>query len=369
MKKRAPSVIFLFLALLFISSTESRAQIPAPEVKTYEALRRAISQTRAESRGRVEKAVEAERVREAWETGRLIDAHVLQHRERAGYDQQVISRLAADLGMSGRELYYSLQFYRAYSILPHASKLSWSEYRELLSVKDPQKRNILAERAEKEGWDRDRLRKEVKALKGSGPSDEESGPGAQEFLPALEPGKPGTYKIILARTGPYAGELALDLGFSNYMRLTEVVENAALFKEGDIVVFPEGESEEGGRENREADLYTYRAWVYRVLDGDTIEAVVDLGFGVTTTQTLRLRGIDTPEIQTRDGREAKAFVETVLVGLEEAKPSQPSVLIRTTKSDKYDRYLGDVFFIDKAGKQTYLNNLLLEKGHAVRVRD
>jgi len=45
------------------------------------------------------------------------------------------------------------------------------------------------------------------------------------------------------------------------------------------------------------------------------------------------------------------------------------VFIKTVKSDKYDRYLGDVFYTDKTGKQVYLNNLLLENGHAVRVRD
>ena len=39
------------------------------------------------------------------------------------------------------------------------------------------------------------------------------------------------------------------------------------------------------------------------------------------------------------------------------------------RKEKWGRYLGDIFYINKAGKQVYLNNLLLEKGHAVRVRD
>ena len=112
----------------------------------------------------------------------------------------------------------------------------------------------------------------------------------------------------------------------------------------------------------EADLFTYEAYIYKVLDGDTIMAVVDLGFGITTTQTLRLRGIDCPEIQTRDGMEAKEFVETSLKGAD-------YLTIKTVKSDKYDRYLTDVFVEQKNGSNLYLNNELIEKGLAVRVRE
>ncbi len=137
----------VFLVLILGVSSALQAKTPGgeealavPEVKTYEDLRQAISQARAESRVRVEKAAEQERVREAWEIGRLIDAHVLSHKERADYAEHVLTRLAGDLGMSERELYYSLRFYRAYPILTHASKLSWSDYRDLLSVDDSKKR-------------------------------------------------------------------------------------------------------------------------------------------------------------------------------------------------------------------------------------
>ena len=99
------------LMLTLLTPVVLHAEAPAvseagalPAVQTYDELRQAISKARGESRVRVEKAVEAERVREAWEIGRLIDAHVLQHKERADYDQQVIAKLAADLGMSDTEL-------------------------------------------------------------------------------------------------------------------------------------------------------------------------------------------------------------------------------------------------------------------------
>lgn len=390
--------IFLFgfsLSLLFlISPSILRAETPVAvtEVKTYDELRRAISRTRAESRTRVEKAVEQEKVREAWEIGRLIDAHVLQRKERADYDKEVISRLAADLGMSDSELYRMLKFYRAYPKVAPAPKLSWAHYRELLSVDDSTEREALAEQAEKENWTRDRLREEIKkrkaALKGTGASGESVIPVPVEKIdPVPHSGSPGTYKIILAKTGPYAGELAIDLGFSNYARFADVLSDTTPFKEGEVISFLKqaGEVLKSQGPNPESRLYTYRAWVTRVLDGDTIEAVVDLGFGFTTTQVLRLRGIDCSELVTKEGKEAKGFVEELLKISEDggrltdekdddsvmasAAGAKQSIFIKTSKSDKYDRYLVDVFITDPTGEEQYLNNLLLEKGYAVRVRE
>jgi endonuclease YncB( thermonuclease family) len=177
--------------------------------------------------------------------------------------------------------------------------------------------------------------------------------------------------VILARTGPYAGELAIDLGFSNYVRLAEVIEDVSPLKEGEIIEFSDEQDEV--RSSAESRLFTYRAWVHRVLDGDTIEAVVDLGFGITTTQILRLRGIDAPELVSKEGKEAKEALEKMLklqdVGgrMADGETGGP-VLIKTVKSDKYDRYLADVFLPGAEGQEVYLNNLLLEKELAVRAQ-
>jgi endonuclease YncB( thermonuclease family) len=377
-------------------------------------LRHAISQARAASRVRVEKAVEQERVREAWEIGRLIDAHVLQHKERADYGMQVLERLAKDLGMDRSELYRMLEFYRAYSIVVPGRQLSWSHYKALIAVNDPGERKTLEDRAEKENWDRERLWEEVRALKGSGTTVPD---------PLLsQPGKPGTYRVIRAKAGPCAGELVIDLGFSNYVSLSSVGDPGLdsrfrgndktskqsraddTFKEGEIVAasqdskgryslknIPSPNPLPGGEDQGEGVsdlLYTYNAYVYEVLDGDTVNAVVDLGFGFMTTQALRLRGIDAPEIASADGMEAKHALEKMLNitdgggRMAEGETGGP-VLIKTVKSDKYDRYLADVY-IDRrpqtedqrqnnhakesaAGSYRYVNQLLVDEGHAVVV--
>ena len=65
-------------------------------------------------------------------------------------------------------------------------------------------------------------------------------------------------------------------------------------------------------------MYEYNATCLRVIDGDTLEARVDLGFYVWVERTLRLRGVNTPEIRTKDlrekrkGQEAKKRVEELM---------------------------------------------------------
>ena len=387
----------IFFAMLFTIPSLQAAPVPdeqvrrsddlgqpstatAPQVETYDELLVAIRGVRSESQARVEKAVDQEKVREAWETGKLIDEHVLQHKDRADYADQTIIRLARDLGTSETELRYMLQFVRTYPIHRPADELSWSHYESLMAVNDLDERKTLAEKAVKEKWTRDQVRAEVRKRKAA--RNETQAPEKEIPLTA-RPGKVGTYRMVKATAGPETGKVVIDLGFSNYYRTSKDLR----FKEGDIIeAMPPvaGASAPSDMirlsKRTPEDLYTYRAWVVNVLDGDTLKAVIDLGFGVRSVQTLRLRGIDCPEIFYKDsatkkadpslsqtatqggeGMEAKAFVEDLL------KPGTP-VFIRTSKSDKYDRYLVDIFFTDKKGEDQYLNNLLLQKGLAVKVQ-
>ena len=341
----------------------------ATQVGTYDQLVAAIRQAHAASEARVEQDVRQEKVREAWEIGKLIDEHVLQHKERADYGKQVILRLSQDLPISDTELYYLLEFARAYPIFPSTGKLSWAHYRELLSVKDPAERAGLEERAAKENWTENQTRDEIKKSKAA-KSGTPVAPVKEAPL-AAKPGKPGTYRIVKAAKGSETGKGVIDLGFSNYYRTSRDLR----FKEGAIIevipAFPEGASAPSDliklSKRTSDDLYTYRAWVSRILDGDTIEVVVDLGFGVRSVQVLRLRGLDTPELVSKEGKEAKAFVESVISG--SASGGKKIILIKTVKSDKYDRYLADIFIPQKNGSYLYLNQELLAKGFATTMKE
>jgi len=108
-------------------------------------------------------------------------------------------------------------------------------------------------------------------------------------------------------------------------------------------------------------MYDYKAKLVRVIDGDTLVLMVDLGFGVKMKHHIRLARINTPEVrgEERDaGMRAKEYVEDVLHGVQE--------LIITTNKDKkgsFGRYIAEVTF-PKDGENKNLGDLLLEKGYA-----
>lgn len=80
--------------------------------------------------------------------------------------------------------------------------------------------------------------------------------------------------------------------------------------------------------------YAYRATVVRVVDGDTVDAIIDLGFRMTTTQRLRLARVDTPERNQPGYGEAKALTERLASG--------KSATIRTIKVSKWGYYLAEI---------------------------
>lgn len=113
-------------------------------------------------------------------------------------------------------------------------------------------------------------------------------------------------------------------------------------------------------------MFTYVAYLDRVIDGDTLLVYVDLGFSIFIQQILRLRGIDAPELGTPSGNLAHRFVES------ELRNASPLV-IKTYGTDLFDRYLVDVFYlpdedrVDAIKKDgLFLNNRLLQEGLAVR---
>jgi micrococcal nuclease len=111
-------------------------------------------------------------------------------------------------------------------------------------------------------------------------------------------------------------------------------------------------------------MYEYRVkQVLKVVDGDTIDVIIDLGFDVSFTSRVRLAGIDTPESRTTDARE-KILGQEVKEYLKKVLEGATDIVIRTEKSDsseKYGRILGWLFI----NRQTdSLNMELVNKGYA-----
>jgi micrococcal nuclease len=114
-------------------------------------------------------------------------------------------------------------------------------------------------------------------------------------------------------------------------------------------------------------MYEYKAIVDRVVDGDTMDVVIDVGFKITTHQRIRLAHVDTPETyrvahtseEYKKGMAATQFVERRLAD------NQNKIKIDTYKSPgKYGRYLGIIWLDDS---DISLNQELVQKGHAESV--
>jgi len=318
------------------------------DLATYTSLKSHVRETIARGRERALRAVEQEKVRTSWEVGKLIQKHILLNKKRAAYGAQVIKRLSSDLSISNTELKYMVEFARAYPIGRPAGQLSWSHYTKLLAVNDAKKRDKLISQAVKQQWSRSELTREIKRLKAAKQITTTEIPAAELLIPRR--GALNTFKIVKAEIGPFKGKSVVDLGFSCYHRPSGKLP----YIEGDIV-----EVQKNGDVKRIKEAskpgYTYKAYVDRITDADTLWVLIDLGFGFTTKQKLRLRGIDAPEMISRAGQDAKKFVERKLKGA-------PYVIITSSKSDKYDRYLADLFTSDGL----YLNQELIDQGFAKR---
>ncbi len=109
-------------------------------------------------------------------------------------------------------------------------------------------------------------------------------------------------------------------------------------------------------------MFTYNCRIARIVDGDTIDVDIDLGFGIwKTNERIRLWQIDTPECRTRDKEEkkygliAKNFVEQHL-------PIGKIFELQTLEKDKFGRYLGAVFVKNRLS----INDMLLKANLAVK---
>ena len=113
---------------------------------------------------------------------------------------------------------------------------------------------------------------------------------------------------------------------------------------------------------KKMDKHIYSAKLQRVVDGDTCDALIDLGFDTWVKKRIRFYGVDTWESRTRDleekkkGLAAKEFVKKLLENSDEGKFS-----IISHGTGKYGRVLGEIFV---KGNEQSVNELLKENGHA-----
>lgn len=109
-------------------------------------------------------------------------------------------------------------------------------------------------------------------------------------------------------------------------------------------------------------MYSYAVKnIVKVVDGDTVDVEIDLGFSLTKKERVRLAGIDTPESRTRNliekeyGLEAKAYLEDLL-------ENSQNLIVKTEKDGKYGRMLG--WFFENEFSIYSINQKMIDEGYA-----
>jgi endonuclease YncB( thermonuclease family) len=289
-------------------------------------------------------------VRFAWETGRRIVEEEQDGAMRAAYGSELILRLSNALtgkygsGFSENVLWKMRQFFLLNPILPMSVELDWSDYVELLPVKDEKTRRRLERRVIKEHLTSAQIRQLVRQIRRE-PQKEPS-----TFPPLKRPAdlRFHTFSVSPFRGKLKAGQVYIDCGF--------------------FVLWPVAKEELKNLNITQEMSYAYAATIERVIDGDTLLVLIEAGFGIIVRDRLRLRGIDCPETGTPAGGRAKRYVEKLL-------PVGSIIVLKSHKdrTDIHGRFVVDVFYRPGTGAAeaiipggTYLNQILLDKGLAVR---
>ena len=111
-------------------------------------------------------------------------------------------------------------------------------------------------------------------------------------------------------------------------------------------------------------MFTYYVKkVTKIVDGDTIDVDIDLGFNISYSQRVRLAGIDTPESRTRDLYEKKLGLEAKKK-LEELIANAKSIVIKTELSDSSEKYGRTLGWLYLDGAETSVNEALIASGYA-----
>ena len=306
-----------------------------------------------------EKALEQKRLEAYWRIGKKIHNYFYHPNTTRFQKATVYDRLSEDLNLARDLLTRMVRFYKLYPRFTKNPQLTWTHYQSLMRIPDASRRNRLYEKVIREGISSLRLKTIVTEI--NTPQKRQT-PGTRLRVAR---GIPYVYRVRAVDHFHVQKALCeIDCGFHIHIDKPSGV-GIKLIR-GQIV---RSEKDRGSYRlaittlSRDC-LYTYKAYIERVIDADTIKVKVDCGFGIRLRQTIRLRSVNSPELATVKGRQARAFVEGAVKDL-------AFVVIKTYGSEKYGRYLADIFIlpgcddaVEVAAKGRLLNQMLLDEGLA-----
>ena len=319
-----------------------------------------------------QKMLEYQRLKTYWEIGRDITKIVVHAKGELRLSQGLYGQISRDingqlgLDLSADTIGRAVQFNKNYPVFPKGTTLTFTHYIALQRIKDSNIRARLEAKAINTDMNSFQIKDAVDII------NSQDGPGGKPAKPLVcERGQPYVYcarqdrdingnKCFRIDCG-FKINIPLATGILNQrkapMTMTKKNRTVRTVKRGgkyDIVLFRDGYQK----------LYTYLAKVLKVIDGDTIDARIDVGFEIRLDDRLRLKGINAPELSAPAGRRTKEFLVKYF-------SKCPNIIIRTTKSEMYGRWLSDVFALPGCAdpykialEGEYVNQLLLDKGLA-----
>lgn len=335
-----------------------------PLSSSYQALLAAVKAALTKGLLAAQKVLEYQRLKTYHEIGKDMTDIVTASNGELHLGEELYLKISKDLAhdlgleLSSDLLGRTVQFYKNYPVFPDGTTLTFSHYIALQRVHDPKLRSKLEKTAIKKNLTVPQVKEEVFKIK----QDGQPVSTGQNTALKCERGEPYVYyarpQIALDGTESFL----IDCGFKinigmpegnpyvpDQNRMVRSIKENGKYR---IVVYPEGKDK----------MYTYAALITNVVDGDTVDARIDVGFGIGLTDRLRLKGINAPEIETPAGRLARKFLKDYF-------KTCPTVVIRSFKSEMYGRWLADVFClagcddpIKIAAQGEYLNQVLLDKG-------
>jgi len=322
-------------------------------LNNYKNLLTEIQKQIAQAQSNVIQNITRQKVVMAWNVGKIINEH-LSRNTKTGYGEKLIEQLAQDTSMADKVLYKMRSFYQAYPKLPKDdNRLNWTHYQKLSGVKESEERKRLEILAQKNSWTTNDLQLEVTKSKTEGAKTEKTPNGKGKFAKkdSAETNKKSLKKSSQAKLRPERGKLfsypliklpdadvtCIDLGF-NFFKTLENQDSKSLKSTNLVDVTKKKESYSFKKSDVHPRKFnTYKAYLERVVDGDTIRVTIDLGFKNFHKEIIRLKGIDAPEIKTEQGKKSARALKNIL-------SKAPFLIIKTIKIDIYGRYVADVFF-------------------------
>ncbi len=287
--------------------------------KTYKEILEKVLLSIAQTQNEIVRS----KVEMAWRIGKVIDESLPKKRAKE-YGKNLVALLEKDTEISSTVLYKMRNFYKAYPELPKDdAQLNWSHYRVLAGVKEKDKRKTLEDLTKENRWSGDELQKQITKNK----KKSVEAPKLKTIQPNR--GVVSAYKIVEVFG---SDKKFFDCGFGIFSEVkSELPKDVkVVFVDGSKITESSAKPEQ---------VYTYKAYLKRLVDGDTIHANIDLGFGIFHEEIIRLAKINAAEGKSDEGKSVSAELQKIF-------DSVPFFILKSIKTDIYNRYVCDIFLPD-----------------------